>query len=495
MKNLSEEICYLSLTSLAMKIRKREVSPIEIMESFIYRIKKRNITLNSFVSELFDKAFDKAVEYEKKIIKGNIIGPLHGIPVALKDLSSSKPGTVLTMGGIPALKNNITNHLCFFSEKIEKAGGIIIGKTNSPTMGFRGTCDNFLFGATRNPFDIKKNSGGSSGGSAAAVADGMLPMAEGTDGGGSIRIPSAWCGVYGFKASNGRIANINRPNVFSLSSPFSTTGPITRTVEDAALTLNILTGFDERDPSSVMDNNNYLSANKRTIEGWRIGYSEKLDVYPVEPSIIKLVEKNVKVFEEAGANVESIKIGIGLSHMELSDLWCRLMIPRNIGALETYKMKGIDLLNDHLNDFPPELIKWILKGYKLSVVDQYNDQILRSNIFDLIQSVFSKYDLIVTPTVACNPVFNKKNGNTLGPKKINGDIVNPLIGWALTYIFNLTGHPAASVPIGLNANGMPVGMQIIGRRNRDIDVITASAVFEKIKPWDKIYMKCIDRKL
>ena len=218
---LQKEICYKSLSSIVDMIRKLEISPVEVMEAFISRITTRNPTLNAFVYEDFDRAYDESKKSEKELTSGKLIGPLHGIPVAIKDLMSSKPGTIMTMGGIRALKNNVSNHRCLFTERIEKAGGIIIGKTNSPIMGFRGTCDNYLFGPTKNPYCLDKNSGGSSGGAAAAVADGMLPMAEGTDAGGSIRIPASWCGVYGYKASYGRVPNINRPNAFSSNTPFT----------------------------------------------------------------------------------------------------------------------------------------------------------------------------------------------------------------------------------------------------------------------------------
>src|SRR5262249_53205469 len=155
----------------------------------------------------------------------------HGVPVAIKDLFDSKPGWVTTLGGIRALARFVTHHHCCFAERIEKAGGILLGKTNSPVMGFRGICDNYLFGPSRNPFNTAKNTGGSSGGSAAAVADGLLPLAEGTDGGGSIRIPAAWCGVYGYKASFGRLPYLSRPNAFGGDTPFLFEGPITRSVE------------------------------------------------------------------------------------------------------------------------------------------------------------------------------------------------------------------------------------------------------------------------
>jgi Asp-tRNA(Asn)/Glu-tRNA(Gln) amidotransferase A subunit family amidase len=193
---------------------------------------------------------------------------------------------------------------------MERAGAIIMGKTNSPTMGLRGTCDNFLFGPTRNPFDLRKNAGGSSGGSAAAVADGLVPFAEGTDAGGSIRIPAAWCNVVGFKASFGRNAVVMRPNAFGGAMPFMGEGPISRTVEDAALTLSVLAEYDARDPFSIESNEDFVAATRRSIKGWKIAYSPDLDVYPVAPEVRAVVDKAVEVFADAGATVERVKLGL-----------------------------------------------------------------------------------------------------------------------------------------------------------------------------------------
>jgi len=489
----SDELAYRSLTSLASSISKGELSPVEVIDTFIERISARNPAVNAFVCEDFERAHDEAVKAEQALTNRDSVGPLHGIPVAIKDLFSSKPGTPMTMGGVRAMQDNITHHRCIFSERIEQAGAIIIGKTNSPVMGFRGTCDNYLFGPSRNPFNLDKNTGGSSGGAAAAVADGMLPLAEGTDGGGSIRIPAAWCGVYGYKASYGRVPSLSRPNAFASDTPFSFSGPITRTVKDAALALNALSGYHPGDPYSIDDKTDFLASLQNSIEGKRIAYSPDFDVFPVEAEIRSVIDAQVQAFEEAGAIVEPVTLGIKRSQLELSDLWCRLIIPRNIATLEAASAKGPNLLGEHRNDFPPEYLRWIETGYKLSAVDFYKDQEIRTEIYDRIQEVFSKYDLLVTPTLACLPVDNADDGNTIGPTQINGEAVDPLIGWCLTYFINFTGHPAASIPAGLSTNGLPIGMQIIGQRYSDSDVLSASAVYEQLRPWHDTYQRCSER--
>lgn len=201
-----------------------------------------------------------------------------------------------------------------------KAGGILLGKTNSPVLGFRGVTDNYLFGPTRNPFDLSRNPGGSSGGSAAAVADGLVPIAQGSDTGGSTRIPAAWCGIYGFKPSGGRVPFLGRPDGFR-TYIFSTEGTLTRTVEDAALSLSMLTGYDDRDPYSLNEKVDFLSALKGSIKDWRIAHSPNFDVYPVDSRVAQNVAQAVKVFEQAGATVEEVDIGIPYDQRELSELF------------------------------------------------------------------------------------------------------------------------------------------------------------------------------
>ena len=489
------DLFYFSAGKIASLIRRRELSPVEVVDAFIGRIEERNPSLNAFVYKGFADAQRAAITAERAVSCGEELGILHGVPVALKDLFDFKPGWVSTLGGIRALKDNIANHYCGFAERIERAGAIILGKTNSPVMGFRGTCDNYLFGPSRNPFDTEKNTGGSSGGSAAAVADGMLPLAEGTDGGGSIRIPSAWCGVYGYKASFGRVPSIIRPNAFGGDTPFVFEGTITRTVDDAALALNALSGYDARDPYSIDEIRDFSKEIDRPIDGWKIAYSPNFDVFPMDKEIEYVVGNAVQSFEEAGARVEEVKVGIHHSQQELSDLWCRLITPMNIATFETFKHAGIDLLTDHREDFPPEYLRWMDKGYTMTTVSFFRDQEIRSEIYDAMQSVLEEYDLLITPTVACMPVDNTADGNTMGPKEIGGESVDPLIGWCLTYFVNFTGHPAASIPAGMSADNLPIGMQIIGRRYADQDVLTASRVFESLRPWVTTYQLCANRDL
>jgi amidase len=483
-----------SAAELASRIRRRELSPVELMTSTIERIELRNPSLNAFVYVDFEQAMERARAAEAALASGEGLGPLHGVPAAMKDLFDFKPGWPATFGGVRALRDQVIDAYCTYSERMERAGAILVGKTNAPVMGLRGIADNYLFGPTHNPFDLSRNPGGSSGGSAAAVADGLVPIAEGTDAGGSIRIPAAWCNVYGYRASYGRVPFTGRPNAFASLTPFLFEGTLTRTVGDAALGLEVMAGPDSRDPFSLTDTPDFAAGLSRPINGWRIAYSPNLDVYPVESHVAGAVAEAVRGFGDAGATVEEIKVGINRPQHELSDAWNRLMMPLNISGLEGLKATGVDLMRDHPDDLPPEYRRWIEIGYGLSAMDVWNDQIIRTEIYDAIESVLQKYDLLVTPTVACLPVKNAADGNTLGPSEINGEKLDPLIGWCLTYLTNFSGHPSASIPAGL-VEGLPVGMQIIGRRGADIDVLAASAAFERVRPWTDAYRICENRSL
>src|SRR4051794_27548772 len=377
---------------------------------------------------------------------------------------------------------------------MEAAGAILVGKTNSPVMGFRGTCNNYLFGPSRNPFDTTKNTGGSSGGSAAAVADGLLPLSEATDGGGSIRIPASWCGLYGFKASFGRVPYTGRPDAFSSLNPFVHEGAVTRTVDDPALAPHVLAGSDARAPSALDDTGGFPGATRRSVRGRRIAYSPDFGAFPVDRRVAAVVRKAVQAFEEAGAVVAEVELTFDHDQRALSDLWCRLITPLNIEGLEGLKSQGIDPLGEHRDDFPPEYLRWIDEGYRMSALDVLRDQRMRTHVYDRIQHVLRTHDLLVTPTLGALPVDNATDGNTVGPSSIEGVEVDPLIGWCLTYLLNFTGHPAASVPAG-DVDGLPVGMQLIGRRYGDADVLAASAAFERLRPWHDAYARCVGRPL
>jgi amidase len=489
------DIAYVSAAELARRIKIREISPVELVEASIQRIEERNPSINAFVYTGFEEAREAAKRAEDAVVSGSELGILHGVPTALKDLFDFKPGWPSTFGGVRALANFQPDIHCVFAERVEKAGAIILGKCNSPVMGYRGTCDNPVFGPSRNPFDTSRNTGGSSGGSAAAVADGLVPFAEGTDGGGSIRIPAAWCGLYGYKPSFGRVPSVVRPNAFGSTMPFLAEGPLTRSVEDSALVLNALSGYDSRDIFSIDERRDFTADVDRDISGMRIAYSPDFGAYPVDSRIAETVRTAVRAFEEAGAVVEEIDLDIPYDQRELSDLWCRQIMLVNIDAFENFKRNGLDLLADHRADFPDGYLRWAEKVYAMSITELNQDYVMRSAIYDAMQSVYENFDLLITPTLSVMPVKNAEEpGTTVGPSQVNGVEVDEYIGWCMTYFANFTGHPAASIPAGM-VEGLPVGMQILGRRYADSDVIAASGAFEKLRPWTDSYNICRTRSL
>ena len=449
---------------LARRIRTKELSPVEVMDATIARIEAAQPEPQRADLHRLRRRAGGGAEGRGRGDAGRRPAPLHGVPAAIKDLFDFKPGWPTTYGGVRALKDNIAQFHCLFAERIERGGAILVGKTNAPVMGLRGVTDNYLFGPTSNPFDVTRNPGGSSGGSAAAVADGLLPFAEGTDAGGSIRIPAAWCGVYRLQAvvrprAGGDAAErLRRRPAVRLRGADHAHGRGRGAGDDGARRLRparpaeprragrLPRGAAARDTRACGSPTAPTSASIPSIRGWprRCGARSS-------------------AFEEAGAIVEEVKVGIALSQRELSDLWYRLMMPLNLGTIEAHKAWGQDLLRDHRDDFPPEYLEWIERGLKMTAADQRRDQVLRTGVYDAVQSVFADHDLLVTPTLATLPSLNQPGGNTRGPEEVNGEAVDQVIGWCLTYPFNFTGHPAASIPAGL-ADGLPVGMQIVGRR-------------------------------
>ncbi|MGH9116756.1 MAG: amidase family protein [Acidimicrobiales bacterium] len=285
-----------------------------------------------------------------------------------------------------------------------------------------------------------------------------------------------------------------RPNAFSGLNPFLVEGIVARTVADAGLALTSLAGYDSRDPFSLDERIDFRTTVDRPIAKWKIAFSADFGTFPVDGRIAETVARAVRAFEEAGAHVEEVDVDLRHDQREPSDLWCRLIMPGNVEAVEGFKAGGVDLLRDHRDDLPPQYLAWLEQGYRLSALDVRRDQQMRSEVYDGVREVLDVYQLLVTPTLACLPVDNADDGNTVGPSEIGGVEVDPLIGWRLTYPINFSGPPAASIPAGM-IDGLPVGMQIIGRRYADADVLAASASFERVRPWHDTYRRGAEQPL
>ena len=458
------------------------------MDRCIDMAEKRDPSINAFTYRAFDEARQKAKEAEKTLMDGDAKGAFFGVPTAIKDFLPGVPGWPNTMGGVKAVSHLTDTVYSNYSKAMLDEGAIIIGKTNAPSFAFRGTCDNKMFGATSTPFKPGYNSGGSSGGSAAAVGDGIVLIAEGTDAGGSSRIPVAWCGCYGYKAGHGVLPSTPRPDAFMPIHVQPVDGSISRTVKDTAYIHQAMAKFDPFDPLSVdLSGQDFCAALEKSVKDWKIAYTPDFGMFPVDAEVEQIVEKAALRFEDAGAHVEKVDFKFAHSAFEYAEAWCRLISISGMQSFEQLKAQGINLLKDHLDDLPDELVDWTRKLYQLDYVDYYYDSIMRTEIYDGLQTVLSDYDLIVSPTTICMPVKNDPGHDTVGPTKMNGMAVEPLIGWCETFLCNFSYNPAASVPAGISKDGFPVGMQIIGRRFHDEDVFAASAAFERISPWASIY--------
>ncbi len=486
---MSPELAYMSAVELAGRIRRRDLSPVEVVDYFLARIEERNPAVNAYVDVLGDEARERASVAEKAVTSGDELGPLHGVPLALKDLSTLKPGVRSTSGSVP-FKDYVTQDTTTYVADLEGAGAITLGMTNSPEIGHKGTTDNYLFGPTSTPFAIGRNAGGSSGGSAAAVAAGMAPLSQGSDGGGSIRIPASCCGVYGYKASYGRIPFVTRPNAFLSYNPFIFSGPITRTVEDAALMLSVMAHHDPRDPMSLPDQGiDYVTATRRSVRGLKVAYSPDLGIFPVDARVARTVRAALPAFKEMGASVEEVRIEIDATQQELSALWLRQMALLHLELAHNVKPLGIDLLGEHNDQLTPTFAATLDIGLRMSGWDQRAGELLRSKVYDPIQDVLDDYDVLVTPTLTVPPPVNATDGDTLGPAEVMGEEMERCIGWCMTYPINYTGNPAASIPAGFTDDNLPIGMQIIGRRHDDETVLAMSAAFERTRPWHHKYLE------
>ncbi len=284
-----------------------------------------------------------------------------------------------------ALQGFTPDFSCSWVERMEAAGAIVLGKTNSPVFGFSGVCDNRLFGPTGNPFAPARNSGGSSGGAAAAVADGMVAFAEATDGGGSARIPAAWCGVVGFKQSLGRVPLVIRPNQFG-PAPFMFEGLVARTVADIALGLTVLSGTDPRDPYAMLGAADFSGDPRRSVASMRVAYSPDLGGIPVDRRIAAVVEDAVNDLGAPGARVDRVSLTLPRDQLELAETWCRLIAAPTLQGVDGFAAAGIDLLADHRSELPAHLLRWLDEARTMPVREYVGLQTARTEVYDMLQA-------------------------------------------------------------------------------------------------------------
>lgn len=467
---------------MADAIREGDLSPVTVVDTLLDRIDARNDRTNAFVTVTRERARKRAKEAERAVESGEALGPLHGVPVAIKDLNNVEG--VRTTSGSLLFEDRIADATDPFAQRLIDAGAIVIGKTNTPEFGLGCTTDNRVVGPTGTPFDPSKTAGGSSGGAAAALADRLVPIAQGTDTGGSIRTPASCCNVFGLKPSFGRVPRVGRPNAFADHTPFSHTGPLARTVEDAALMLDVMAGSHPGDPFSLPDSKtDYLAATRDPIDDFRVAYSPDLGTYPVSESVRTVVDDAVKTFEAAGATVERADPALSLDQSDILDAFytfAKVLWQALFDGLESDH--GLDPRGTDKEKLRPITVETILESDPVSTREYKAADRVRTRVYDAITELLEEYDLLVTPTLGVEPFPHGEH-----PTAIEGTEIEPLRGWLLTQPFNFSGHPVGAVPAGLSSDGLPVGMQVVGRRHADGDVLAASAAIEAERPWQTAY--------
>lgn len=457
-------LCLLSASEMVRAVRNHDVSPVELLDAVIAQIERLNPVLNAYCTLHLDTARDAAREAETAVMSGKPLGPLHGVPVSIKDNVYVKDSR--TTFGSKLLADSFTHEDAPLVERLRSAGAIIIGRTNSPEFGWKGVTDNLLFGITRNPWNTDLTPGGSSGGGSAAVAAGMGPIGIGTDGGGSLRIPASFCGLVGLKPSYGRVPTWPGVSVGSLRH----LGGMTRTVEDSALLLDVIAGPDDRDPDSLPESDmSMLSAIEAGIEGLRVAYSPDLGYATVDPEVAALCEQTALKLADCGASVQRIE----LDWKDPYDCW-RVFF---YGAAAARLGRTLESEGHHLD---PGLRACVEEGMHLTGLDYADALNARNEFWHTVRCAFESYDLLITPTLAVPPFRVGQNNAAPFPGQPQRDLQ-----WTqFTYPFNLTGQPAASVPAGWTESGLPVGLQIIGRRFADHTVLQTARAIEQLQPWN-----------
>jgi amidase len=464
---MTRDLCFTPATELRRLYRVRKVSPSEVMQAVLARIDALNPTLNAYVTLARESALGAARAATAALRRGAALPPLHGVPVSIKDLSPTKG--IRTTWGSKIFEHHVPTEDAVIVERLKAAGAIVVGKTNTPEFGAGGNTFNAVFGATRNPWNPALTCGGSSGGAAVALATGMGPIAQGSDTGGSLRLPAAYCGVVGFRTTPGLVPH--HPRDLAWDS-ISVTGPMARTVADTALMLSVVAGPDDRAPLSyVVDTREFLTAVRApSIRGWRVAWTPDLaGLLPVDGEIAGVVEEATRVLRSLGARVEA-------ASPDMSEV--------NEIVLAT---RGLTMVAHHADKLPrwkaemqPGLVWNIEQGLTLTPQAIGRGEKLRTALWQRVREFMATRDLLVLPTAPVPPFPVEQPY----PTAIEGKPLDHYIQWAyLTYAITLTGLPAISIPCGFTRDGLPVGMQLVGRRRQEARVLRAAAAFEGARPW------------
>jgi aspartyl-tRNA(Asn)/glutamyl-tRNA(Gln) amidotransferase subunit A len=464
-----QELCFAPAHRVASLVRGREVSPVEVVRGALERIARLNPTLNAFVALRADAALAEARALEARIGRGEDPGPLAGVPFGVKD-EEDLAGLATTRGSVP-YRDRVAAADSTQVARLRAAGAIPLGKTNMPEFGYTGFTKNRLFGITRNPWNLERTPGGSSGGSSAAVAAGLVPLSTAFDGGGSVRIPASYTGLFGLKPTFGRISRA--PFEFRDWIDTICPGPLTRTVADAALFLDAVVGYDPGDPDSL-PHPGYAYADRLedVPKDLRIGYSATLGYARVQKDVLREVEAGVATLARSlGRPVEPVTDTI----TDVGMPWVMLNCFERRAWLT-------DLLEPHRDEWEHGFLQGLDFAANVTAREIGWAQRERHRAIEDVNRVFARYDLLLTPTLP-TPAFAAEGPL---PSGVDGEpFASPIHAVAFTYPFNMTGHPAATVRAGFADDGLPVGLQLVAERGREDLLLQVARVWEQVRPFDR----------
>lgn len=465
-----QELAFTPGHELVKLIAQKNISPVEVTEVCLHRIEKLNPTLNAFLTVSADEAILAARKAEDAVMRGDVLGPLHGVPISIKDLEATN-GIRTTKGSL-VYQNWVPDWDEIVVERLRAAGAIILGKTNTPEFGLSGTTENRLGDDCRNPWNPERTSGGSSGGAAAAVASGIHPIAQGSDAGGSIRIPSSFCGIYGIKGTQGRVPRKHAGTLSMHPVNFSQIGPMTRTVKDAAIMLQVMAGLHPNAEHGTIKNPppDFTAGLDHGVKGLRMAWSADLGNAPIDREVKRKTEEAALVFREMGAVVEPAPLEVDLVGLRKTY--------QTLNFVKAYLSYG-HLLTEHEDSLVPEVRDKIDQGRQFSGVE-HAVALSELELFrTYMEEFFNKFDILLTPTLAV-PAF--PCGKI--PKIIEGRELEEKYSYTpFNFLFNMTGSPAANIPCGFSAEGLPIGLHAVGRRYDELTVLRVSAAFEEALPW------------
>ena len=458
---MNDDLCFKTATELAGLIRSKELSARQVMEAHLQQIERVNPAVNAIVTLLPERAMQAAAAADEALAHGQAVGPLHGLPVAHKDLVETKG--IRTTYGSPLFTDFVPEVDALIVERLHGAGAITIGKTNTPEFGAGSQTFNEVFGATHNPYDLTKTCGGSSGGAAVALACGMIPIADGSDMGGSLRNPANFCNVVGFRVSPGRV-----PSWPSALGWFSipVKGPMARTVEDVALLLSAMAGPDARSPIAIAEpGERFRQSLDRDFGGVKIAWSQDLASFPVDARVTAVIDGQRHVFADLGCIVEEAEPDFSDAD-EIFKVWRAWSFALSYGPL----------LEKHRDHFKETVIWNVEAGQRLTGPQLGQAEVKRTALYHRVREFMETYEYLILPVSQVPPFDITQEYIT----EINGVQMETYIDWMKScYFISTLGLPAISVPCGFTPEGLPVGVQIVGRHQDDFGVLQLARAFEK----------------